>query len=99
MGYLSEIEVGWPCGVAVRAPNADGLDTPRAIIRGSYEEVRAFEITFEKIKRANRSSQVLSSEGDQIYDVSANSCSCKGFHYRGHCKHVDAFRERMVAEA
>lgn len=52
MGYLSEIEVGWPCGIAVRAPNADGLDSPRAIIRGSYQELRQFEIVYEMIKRA-----------------------------------------------
>ncbi len=51
-GHLSEIEIGWPCTIAIRAPVA-GLDTPRAIIRGSYQEVRAFEIAYEKAKRAN----------------------------------------------
>lgn len=99
MGYLSEIEIGWPCGIAIRAPNADGLDSPRAIIRGSYQEVREFEIAWQKIKRAAKTAQVLSSQGNAIYDVTATSCTCKGFHYRGHCKHVDAVRERVVAEA
>lgn len=98
-GFLSEIEVGWPCAIAIRVPEGGCLDTPRAIIRGSYQEIRSFEVTYEKIKRANRPSQVLSSEGNAIYDVTANSCTCKGFHYRGHCKHVDAVREHMVAEA
>lgn len=98
-GFLSEIEIGWPCGIAIRVPEGGCLDTPRAIIQGSYQEVRAFEIVYERIKRANRPSQVLSSKGNVIYDVTTTSCTCKGFHYRGHCKHVDAFRERMIAEA
>lgn len=58
-GYLSEIEIGWPCGMAVRAPNADGLDTPRAIIRGSYQELRQFEIAYERVKTAKMLSPVL----------------------------------------
>lgn len=52
MGYLSEIEIGWPCGIAIRAPNADGLDSPRAIVRGSYQELRQFEIVYERVRAA-----------------------------------------------
>ena len=49
-GYLSEIEVAWPhCGMAIRVP-LRGLDTPRAIIRGSYQELRAFEITYQRLR-------------------------------------------------
>ena len=49
-GYLSEIEVSMPCcGVAVRAPLHD-LDTPRAIIQGSYQELRAFEIAYQRLR-------------------------------------------------
>ncbi len=100
-GRLSEIEISWPCAIAVRAP-VDGLDTPRAVIRGSYQEVRAFEVAYGRARIAAKMAaprQVLSSKGDQVYDVTATSCTCKGFHYRGHCKHVDAVREHMVAEA
>ena len=51
-GYLSEIEVSMSrCGIAVRAPLC-GLDTPRAIIQGSYQELRAFENVFKRIKEA-----------------------------------------------
>jgi hypothetical protein len=96
-GYLTDIEIGWPCGIAIRAPK-DGLDTPVAFIYGSYQELCGFEHTYKRIKRA-MPSQVLSSRGDQVYDVTATSCTCPGFHYRGHCKHVDAIRESMIAEA
>jgi hypothetical protein len=48
--YLSEIEVAWPhCGMAIRAP-LHGLDTPRAILQGSYQELRAFEITYQRMR-------------------------------------------------
>lgn len=53
-GFLSEIEVGWPCAIAIRVPEGGCLDTPRAIIRGSYQEVRAFEIAYESVKRATK---------------------------------------------
>lgn len=52
IGFLSEIEVGWPCVIAVRVPEGGCLDTPRAIIRGSYQEVRAFEIAYEHVRAA-----------------------------------------------
>lgn len=51
-GFLSEIEVGWPCTIAIRVPEGGCLDTPRAIITGSYQEVRAFEITYEQARAA-----------------------------------------------
>lgn len=51
-GYLSEPELvmweGW--AVAIRGPDVDGLDSPKAIIRGSYVEIRAFEIAYNRIK-------------------------------------------------
>ena len=51
-GYLSEIEVSMShCGIVVRAP-LHGLDTPRAIITGSYQELRDFENVYERIKEA-----------------------------------------------
>ena len=51
-GYLSEIEVAMPyCGIAVRVP-LHGLDTPRAIIQGSHQEVRAFENVCWRIREA-----------------------------------------------
>ncbi len=52
-GYLSEPELirweGW--AVAIRGPDVDGLDTPKAIIRGSYMEIRAFEIAYRRAKK------------------------------------------------
>lgn len=51
-GFLSEIEIGWPCAIAIRVPEGGCLDTPRAIIRGSYQEVRSFEIAYEKARGA-----------------------------------------------
>lgn len=33
-----------------RGPDVDGLDTPKAIIRGSYKEIRAFELAYHRIK-------------------------------------------------
>ena len=51
-GYLSEPELvmweGW--AVAIRGPDVDGLDSPKAIIRGSYVEIRAFEVVYHRIK-------------------------------------------------
>ena len=51
-GYLSEPELirweGW--AVASRGPEPDGLDSPKAIIKGHYMEVRAFELAYQRIK-------------------------------------------------
>ena len=53
-GYLSEPELimweGW--AVAIRGPDVDGLDTPKAIIRGSYMEIRAFEIAYHRAAKS-----------------------------------------------
>jgi len=51
-GYLSEIEVAMPqCGIAIRGA-LRGLDTPRAIITGSYQELRAFECVYGRMGEA-----------------------------------------------
>lgn len=45
--------------------------------------------------------KVLSSKGDQTYDVYASlderldSCTCPGFQYRRKCKHVGAVRKKI----
>ena len=36
--------------VAISGPDMDGLDSPKAIIRGSYVEIRAFEIAYHRIR-------------------------------------------------
>jgi len=60
-GYLSEPEIirweGW--AVAIRGPDIDGLDSPRAIIRGTYMEIRAFEIAYHRIRGAAQSSPLI----------------------------------------
>ena len=33
----------------------DGLDSPKAIIRGSYREIRAFEIAYHRIRVDDKS--------------------------------------------
>jgi hypothetical protein len=54
-GYLSEPELimweGW--AVAIRGPDVDGLDTPKAIIRGSYMEIRAFELAYHRAAKSS----------------------------------------------
>ena len=50
-GHLTQIEVGWPCRSGIRAPVA-GLDTPRVIFEGSYQELNAFEHAFRRAQRA-----------------------------------------------
>ncbi|MGA9099767.1 MAG: hypothetical protein WB392_12645 [Methanotrichaceae archaeon] len=50
--FLSEIEVGWPYGIAIGVPEGGNLDTPRVIIKGSYQEIRAFEIVYQRAKDA-----------------------------------------------
>ena len=60
-GYLSEPELvrweGW--AVAIRGPDVDGLDSPKAIIRGSYMEIRAFEITYHRIRGKAKSPSLM----------------------------------------
>jgi len=60
-GYLSEPELirweGW--AVAIRGHDADGLDSPKAIIRGSYMEIRAFEIAYYRIRGRAKSSPLM----------------------------------------
>lgn len=59
--YLSEPELirweGWV--VAIRGPDVDGLDSPKAIIRGSYMEIRAFEIAYHRIRGTAKSSSLM----------------------------------------
>jgi hypothetical protein len=49
---LSEIEVGWQCVIVIQVLESGFLDTPRAIIQGSYQKVRAFETAFQMMKNA-----------------------------------------------
>lgn len=37
----------------------DGLDSPKAIIRGSYMEIRTFEIAYHRIRRESQSSPLI----------------------------------------
>lgn len=66
IGFLSEIEVGWPCAIAVRVPEGGCLDTPRAIIRGSYQELRQFENIFERVKAAKMAAPSLMATGAKV---------------------------------
>lgn len=56
-GFLSEPELNrweaFPWAVAIRVPDVDGLDSPKVIIRGSYQEIRAFEIAYERVKEVH----------------------------------------------
>jgi hypothetical protein len=61
-GYLTGIEVGWPCKSAIRAPVA-GLDTPRVIFTGSYQELNAFEHAFHRARRAAKESESIRPAG------------------------------------
>lgn len=67
-GYLSEPEIirweGW--AVAIRGPDVDGLDSPKAIIRGSYMEIRAFEIAYHRIRGKARGSPLIGMEDGRI---------------------------------
>jgi hypothetical protein len=62
-GYLSEPQLimweGW--AVAIRGPDVDGLDTPKAIIRGSYMEIRAFELAYRRVARSLPLSSMMDS--------------------------------------
>lgn len=67
-GYLSEPELirweGW--AVAIRGPDVDGLDTPRAIIRGTYMEIRAFELAYQRIRGVAKSSSLIGAVDSRI---------------------------------
>ena len=39
------------------------------------------------------------SHDDLLYRVSGDHCDCKGFFYRGHCKHHALFVSRVLADA
>jgi hypothetical protein len=48
---VPEIEVGWPCRMAIRG-KVNGLDSPIVALEGSYQELRAFEQVYKQIKEA-----------------------------------------------
>jgi len=50
-GHLTQIEVVWPCRSGIRA-SVGGLDTPRVIFEGSYQELNAFENAYNRVRRA-----------------------------------------------
>lgn len=57
-GYLTDPEVHMPkCKMAIRG-SLHGIDTPRIILEGSYQELRAFEIAYKRIKAASPSFSV-----------------------------------------
>lgn len=60
-GYLSKPQIlkweGW--AIAIRGPDVDGLDSPKAIIRGSYMEIRTFEIAYHRLRGAAKSSLLM----------------------------------------
>jgi hypothetical protein len=45
---------GW--AIAIRGAGVDGIDSPKAIIRGSYREIRVFELVYHRIKVAAKRS-------------------------------------------
>jgi hypothetical protein len=64
-GYLADgIEMGWPCKMAIRVPevNRPTIDTPRAILEGSYQELRAFENIYNRLKEATNKPNTLLQE-------------------------------------
>lgn len=48
-GYLTEIEIGFPCKCAIRAP-VRGLDSPRAIFTGDYQDLREFGLAWQQFR-------------------------------------------------
>jgi len=61
-GYLTQIVVGWPCKSAIRAPVA-GLDTPRVIFEGSYQELNDFEHAYHRARRTTKESESIRPTG------------------------------------
>ena len=39
--------------MAIRGPDVDGLDTPKAIIRDTYMEIRAFELAYHRAAKSS----------------------------------------------
>jgi len=39
------------------------------------------------------------SQDDLLYRITGNHCDCKGFFYRGHCKHHALFVARVLSDA
>jgi hypothetical protein len=59
-------------------------------IKGFDKRGRKFEpgnITLFTVKKASNEHTVIGSKG-QTYTVTAESCTCPGFTYRGTCKHM-----------
>ena len=50
-GYITDIEVGWPCRSGIRAP-VRGIDSPVVVFTGSYQELNAFQHVYNRIRRA-----------------------------------------------
>jgi hypothetical protein len=64
-GYLAKgIEMGWPCKMAIRVPEPGrpAIDTPRVILEGSYQELRAFENIYNRLKEATSKPNTLLQE-------------------------------------
>jgi len=59
--YLSKPQIlkweGW--AIAIRGPDVDGLDSPKAIIRGSYMEIRAIELAYHRSRGAAKCSPLM----------------------------------------
>jgi hypothetical protein len=76
-GHITEIEVGWPCRSAIRAPVA-GLDTPRVVFEGSYQELTQFEHAFHRVRRAAKESESIRPAGKWPGGMNGPVDECKG---------------------
>ncbi len=67
-GFLSEPELipwsGW--GVAIRGIDKDGLDSPLVIVKGSYAEIRSFELAYMRAKETSRCPTFKMAMGDMV---------------------------------
>lgn len=59
----------------------------RIIQRANIVEIDGLPYAYDVSSKENKARLVSGSNG-KVYEVTANSCTCPGFTFRGTCKHI-----------
>jgi hypothetical protein len=84
-----EVKIKWAKPEELALSTGDKEFPFRILQRKNIVEVDGKPYGFE-IKSKKEETKFITGSNGKVYEVTANSCTCPGFTFRGSCKHVTA---------